>query len=251
MAEIDARLREDVHELGELLGQTIKAHLGEAFLQRIERIRLGAKQGRRTDQAAHDALIAALKDLPDNQLLPVCRAFNQFLNLANIAEQYHRNRRQRAEEPVRFEQRCVSDLLVRLKEDGFDGAAIRKNVEALDIELVLTAHPTEVTRRTLIQKYDAIALALGRRDHDDLSLAEQANVRADLARLISEAWHTDEIRRNRPTPLSNIPSGRLCPHFCASWMMTSEQLPARRWRRARRLYALLPGWAVIAMAIPT
>ena len=207
MAEIDARLREDVHELGELLGQTIKAHLGEAFLQRIERIRLGAKQGRRTDQAAHDALIAALKDLPDNQLLPVCRAFNQFLNLANIAEQYHRNRRQRADEPVRFEQRCVSDLLVRLKEDGFDGAAIRKNVEALDIELVLTAHPTEVTRRTLIQKYDAIALALGRRDHDDLSLAEQANVRADLARLISEAWHTDEIRRNRPTPVDEAKWG--------------------------------------------
>lgn len=207
MAEIDARLREDVHELGELLGQTIKTHLGDAFLQRIERIRLGAKQGRRTDRAAHDALIAALKDLPDNQLLPVCRAFNQFLNLANIAEQYHRNRRQRADEPIRFEQRCVSDLLERLKDEGFDGAAIRKNVEALDIELVLTAHPTEVTRRTLIQKYDAIALALARRDHDDLSLAEQANVRADLARLISEAWHTDEIRRNRPTPVDEAKWG--------------------------------------------
>ena len=90
MAEIDARLREDVHELGELLGQTIQAQLGEPFLQRIERIRLGAKQGRSSDKAAHEALLAALHDLPDNQLLPVCRAFNQFLNLANIAEQYLR-----------------------------------------------------------------------------------------------------------------------------------------------------------------
>lgn len=207
MAEIDARLREDVHELGELLGQTIKAQLGEPFLQRIERIRLGAKQGRSSDKAAHEALLAALHDLPDNQLLPVCRAFNQFLNLANIAEQYHRNRRQRADEPVRFEQRCVSELLQRLQASGMDGASIRRHVEALDIELVLTAHPTEVTRRTLIQKYDAIADALARRDHDDLSSAEQASVREDLARLISEAWHTDEIRRNRPTPVDEAKWG--------------------------------------------
>ncbi|MBL4834896.1 MAG: phosphoenolpyruvate carboxylase [Pseudomonas sp.] len=207
MAEIDARLREDVHELGELLGQTIKAQLGEPFLQRIERIRLGAKQGRSSDMAAHEALLAALQDLPDNQLLPVCRAFNQFLNLANIAEQYHRNRRQRPDEPVRFEQRCVSELLQRLQDSGMDGSSIRRHVEALDIELVLTAHPTEVTRRTLIQKYDAIADALARRYHDDLSVAEQASVRGDLARLISEAWHTDEIRRNRPTPVDEAKWG--------------------------------------------
>ena len=85
MTDIDARLREDVHNLGALLGQTIQAHLGEDFLQRIERIRLGAKQGRKADQAANEALLSALQDLPDSQLLPVCRAFNQFLNLANIA----------------------------------------------------------------------------------------------------------------------------------------------------------------------
>ena len=84
MTEIDARLREDVHYLGTLLGQTIQAHLGADFLQRIERIRLGAKQGRKQDGAAHDELLAALQDLPDNQLLPVCRAFNQFLNLSLI-----------------------------------------------------------------------------------------------------------------------------------------------------------------------
>ena len=75
MTDIDARLREDVHNLGALLGQTIQAHLGEDFLQRIERIRLGAKQGRKADQAANEALLSALQDLPDSQLLPVCRAF--------------------------------------------------------------------------------------------------------------------------------------------------------------------------------
>ena len=195
MTEIDARLREDVHELGELLGETIRVHLGDAFLQRIERIRLGAKQGRQTDQAAHDALLSALHDLPDDQLLPVCRAFNQFLNLANIAEQYHRIRRRREDEPLSFEERCIGELLQRLLAAGHNTQSIVDQVAALDIELVLTAHPTEVTRRTLIQKYDAIALALARRDHDDLSSLERQQIRDDLARLISEAWHTDEIRR--------------------------------------------------------
>lgn len=207
MAEIDVRLREDVHDLGELLGQTIKTHLGDDFLARIERIRLGAKQGRQTDQAAHEALLSELHDLPDDLLLPVCRAFNQFLNLANIAEQYHRIRRRREDEPVGFEERCLTELFERLRTQGLSGEQLSAEVERLDIELVLTAHPTEVARRTLIQKYDAIALALARRDHDDLSAGERAAVREDLARLISEAWHTDEIRRNRPTPVDEAKWG--------------------------------------------
>ena len=207
MTDIDARLREDVHNLGALLGQTIQAHLGEDFLQRIERIRLGAKQGRKADQAANEALLSALQDLPDSQLLPVCRAFNQFLNLANIAEQHHRIRRRRADEPLGFESRCVSDLLARLKQENFSAEAIVQQVNDLDIELVLTAHPPEVPRRTLIQKYDAIAAALARGDHDDLTSSERGEVRQDLARLISEAWHTDEIRRTRPTPVDEAKWG--------------------------------------------
>tara|TARA_B100001105_G_scaffold207787_1_gene172026 strand:- start:78 stop:2717 length:2640 start_codon:yes stop_codon:yes gene_type:complete len=207
MTDIDARLREDVHNLGTLLGQTIQAHLGDDFLQRIERIRLGAKKGRKADQAANEALLGALQDLPDSQLLPVCRAFNQFLNLANIAEQHHRIRRRRADEPQAFELRCVNELLQRLKAENFSADAIVQQVNGLDIELVLTAHPTEVTRRTLIQKYDAIADALARGDHDDLTATEREEVRQDLARLISEAWHTDEIRRSRPTPVDEAKWG--------------------------------------------
>lgn len=205
--DIDLRLREDVHQMGELLGQTIRAHLGDAFLERIERIRLGAKHSRRAAQDTHQSLLAALHDLPDDQLLPVCRAFNQFLNLANIAEQYHRIRRRRDQDPIPFEERCVPELLARLQAAGMQSSEIRQQVETLDIELVLTAHPTEVARRTLIQKYDAIAAALARRDHEDLSVEERGEVLADLARLISEAWHTDEIRRNRPTPVDEAKWG--------------------------------------------
>ncbi|SDT93655.1 phosphoenolpyruvate carboxylase [Halopseudomonas salegens] len=207
MTDIDVRLREDVHDLGELLGQTIRQHMGDDFFHRIEAIRRGAKQGRRADQAQLQALRELLHEVPDNLLLPVCRAFNQFLNLANIAEQYHRIRRRRPDEGESFEQRCLPELFARLQQAEIAPEAIAAHVAALDIELVLTAHPTEVTRRTLIQKYDAIAMALATRDHDDLSVHEQAEVRSELARLISEAWHTDEIRRSRPTPVDEAKWG--------------------------------------------
>ena len=103
----------------------------------------------------------------------MARAFNQFLNLANIAEQQH----------------AVADqsmLHVQLPQaDGLDAA-----IDALQIELVLTAHPTEVLRRTLVMKYDAIGRALAQQPHDV----------AALERLIAEAWHSDEVRQERPTP---------------------------------------------------
>ena len=104
MAEIDARLREDVHQLGELLGNTISVQHGAAFLDKIERIRKGAKASRRGSQEGAEQLSATLNQLDDDELLPVARAFNQFLNLANIAEQYHRVRR-RAPGEARSEER--------------------------------------------------------------------------------------------------------------------------------------------------
>ncbi|CAD5107539.1 phosphoenolpyruvate carboxylase [Zestomonas carbonaria] len=207
MAEIDARLREDVHLLGELLGDTIRAQHGEAFLDKIERIRKGAKTARRGSAAGAEQLASTLNGLAEDELLPVARAFNQFLNLANIAEQYHRVRRLAPGEPEPFEARVLPELLERLLADGHDAEALARQLGRLDIELVLTAHPTEVARRTLIQKYDAIAAQLAAQDHADLSPRERQQGRERLRRLIAEAWHTEEIRRSRPTPVDEAKWG--------------------------------------------
>ena len=207
MAEIDARLREDVHQLGELLGNTISQQHGAAFLDKIERIRKGAKASRRGSQEGAEQLSATLNQLDDDELLPVARAFNQFLNLANIAEQYHRVRRRAPGEPEPFEDNILADLLQRLSAHGHKGEALARQVGRLDIELVLTAHPTEVARRTLIQKYDAIAEQLAAGDHSDLSSGEREQVKQRLQRLIAEAWHTEEIRRSRPSPVDEAKWG--------------------------------------------
>lgn len=207
MAEIDARLREDVHQLGELLGNTISVQHGAAFLDKIERIRKGAKASRRGSQEGAEQLSATLNQLDDDELLPVARAFNQFLNLANIAEQYHRVRRRAPGEAQPFEDNMLADLLQRLSSNGHKGEALARQFGRLDIELVLTAHPTEVARRTLIQKYDAMAEQLAAGDHSDLSAAEREQVKQRLQRLIAEAWHTEEIRRSRPSPVDEAKWG--------------------------------------------
>lgn len=204
MTDIDVRLREDVHVLGELLGETIRQQHGEAFLQKIEDIRHSAKADRR---GAGEQLSSTLADLADEDLLPVARAFNQFLNLANMAEQYQLIRRRDADQPEPFEARVLPELLARLKQAGHSNDALARQLAKLDIQLVLTAHPTEVARRTLIQKYDAIAGQLAAQDHRDLTPGERQQVRERLRRLIAEAWHTEEIRRIRPTPVDEAKWG--------------------------------------------
>ncbi|MBI6738682.1 phosphoenolpyruvate carboxylase [Pseudomonas syringae] len=207
MADIDARLREDVHLLGELLGNTIREQRGAEFLDKIERIRKGAKAGRRGSAEGAEQLSSSVDGLGDDELLPVARAFNQFLNLANIAEQYQLMHRRDDKQPLPFESRVLPELLDRLKVEGHSPDALARQLSKLEIELVLTAHPTEVARRTLIQKYDAIAAQLAALDHRDLNSIERTQITSRLQRLIAEAWHTEEIRRIRPTPVDEAKWG--------------------------------------------
>ena len=98
MTDRQASLRENVRLLGDCLGETMSNHLGEDFLDTVENIRLLSKDGRQSGNS--QALIDALEALADKDIVPVARAFNQFLNLSNIAEQYHRVHRRRTNESL-------------------------------------------------------------------------------------------------------------------------------------------------------
>ncbi|MCC2637468.1 MAG: phosphoenolpyruvate carboxylase [Moraxellaceae bacterium] len=205
-----APLRDDVRLLGRLLGDTLREQEGEDMFHTIERIRRLAKQARDGDSAARTELTDLLSSLADSEFLPVARAFTQFLNLANIAEQHHRLRRRRAyqwQADALPQPGSVRELLDRLGEMQTAPEAILAAVGNLDIELVLTAHPTEVSRRTLIRKYDAIAEILEQLDRGGLTPVERAQQLADLRRHIMAAWATDEIRRQRPTPVDEAKWG--------------------------------------------
>lgn len=195
---LDPSLREDVRLLGELLGHVIAANRGGAFLDRIERIRRLAKDVR-AGAASWTTLGDYLAELPEAELVDVARAFNQFLNLANIAEQHHQVRLRRRGVREGTETDLLSGVFERLEARGFEPEELRAALRETSIELVLTAHPTEVIRRTLIRKYDGIAHGLARLENAEDNLAQETAQQA-LARLVAEAWHSDEIRYEQPSP---------------------------------------------------
>ncbi len=206
MSELHPSLRENVRLLGELLGQNIEEHLGSEFLEKLEAIRAAAKDDRETDTGdAHPELVRLLQELGDDEMLFVARAFNQFLNLANIAEQYHVVRRNRTDQEDGLE--TFDQLLERLKSSGTQDKDLASLLEEMNIEFVLTAHPTEVTRRTLILKYEAITACLSDLDRSDLDELEVKRIRERLNRLVCEAWHSDEIRQVRPSAVDEAKWG--------------------------------------------
>ncbi|MCY0965929.1 phosphoenolpyruvate carboxylase [Parathalassolituus penaei] len=199
MSELDAVLRDKVKVLGTLLGNTIRTSEGEDVLASIETIRKQAKKARKGDQAERERLLEILTSLPEERLLPVVRGFNQFLNLANIADQQHSVSWRRSDDMAGDMDNMFSSLLDRLLKAGVPSEGLAQRVAELNIELVLTAHPTEITRRTLIQKYDEIARLLQLRDDLHESHPQRPQIEQQLSGLIEEIWHTNEIRKTRPT----------------------------------------------------
>ncbi len=193
MTDLHEELRDDVRMLGENLGNTIENHLGAEFLAKIEHIRHLAKSARNNDAGATESLLDVLGQLDDEDVLPVARAFTQFLNLANIAEEYHRVRTSRRASDM-DNAASFKEFLTDLQDQDISDDKIMETLSSTEIDLVLTAHPTEVNRRTLIQKYNAVSKCLR-----DMERGEPKEHR--LAELISQVWHTNEIRQQRPTPI--------------------------------------------------
>lgn len=191
---ISKRLRHRVRVLGNLLGQTMTEQLGEDFLQKVEQVRLLAKTRRQQGGGDFQQLQSILAGLDEDHLISVARAFNQFLNLANIAEQAESSSITSEQFP---DSSHLDTLFDTLTSRGIEPAAIANTIKNLHCDLVLTAHPTEITRRTLIQKYNRIANAL-ENVREDQKLSDKDRV--ELERLVAEVWHTDEIRTERPKP---------------------------------------------------
>ena len=207
--QIAAPLREDVRLLGNLLGETLKEHAGQDLFNQVEQIRALSKGARDGQIEAEKQLEQLLSGLEDHEILPLTRAFTHFLNFANIAEQYHvvRSRREGEFDVDAPSPNPLDHLFAKFKQQQISSATLFKQVCELKIELVLTAHPTEVSRRTLIQKYDGINDCLTKFDQQKLTPRERAATLSDLKQLVCSAWQTDEIRQHRPTPVDEAKWG--------------------------------------------
>ncbi|KJY85142.1 phosphoenolpyruvate carboxylase [Vibrio neptunius] len=205
MNEKYSALRSNVSMLGHLLGNTIKDAHGDALLEKVETIRKLSKSALSGNQSDRESLIEEIKSLPDEQLTPVAHAFNQFLNLTNMAEQYHTISRH-CDAHV-CEPDAINNLFSKLSQNDISKLDTAQAVRDLNIELVLTAHPTEITRRTMINKLVKINKCLSKLELNDLSAKERQKTERRLEQLIAQGWHSDTIRQQRPTPLDEAKWG--------------------------------------------
>ncbi|MFD3390627.1 phosphoenolpyruvate carboxylase [Alteromonas macleodii] len=189
----DAELKDTVRYLGKTLGETIKNQLGQEWLDRIEKIRKGGRASYQGDATCSEELKETFKTMSDSDLLTVGRAFAQFLNLGNIAEQEYN--------AAMNVDASIDALFKHLDKAELTAEKVQDAVAKLNIDLVLTAHPTEVTRRTLIHKHKELADCLQAVHQASLSEVERKKIETRIADLIAQAWHTEEIRSVRPTPV--------------------------------------------------
>jgi phosphoenolpyruvate carboxylase len=203
-------LRDDVRLVGHLFGDTLKSLEGEALFGLVEEVRALAKRAHGNDDLAFQALADRLRDLPISSTVPIARAFAQFLTLANIAEQHHRVRRRR--EYARGGEHgpqpgSCAEAFARWRAAGLSTDALARALGSLRIELVLTAHPTEIVRRTLQQAYRRIGDLLAVRDRSDLTPEEHDATLDDLRREIATIWQTEEVRERPVSPLDEVRGG--------------------------------------------
>ncbi len=198
----DAPLRRDVRLLGDLLGRVMVEQEGEELLAQEEEIRRVSRRARETgDPAVRDELARAVGELGLDRQTKILRAFTLFFQLANLAEQQHRIRRRR---DVRrgdgVARESLADAFARLREGGVGEEALTAAAEHVSLELVLTAHPTEATRRTILQAQARLGALLAGLDEGE-SIADRA------AEEITVLWQTDEVRPQRPRVLDEIRHG--------------------------------------------
>lgn len=200
----DEPLRDDVHELGALVGEMLREQGGDELFVRVEGARRAAIRRREGEAGAGEELAAALRQLDVAVARDLVRGFSAYFQVVNLAEKVHRIRRRRAylrqpESPPQRE--SLLDALGRLREarPKLRAPEIQSLLDELSVEPIFTAHPTEATRRVLLEKEQRIARRLVERLDGSLTVPEE---RAALARIrteITAAWQTEEHAPLRPT----------------------------------------------------
>ena len=183
----NANLRNDVRRLADLLGQTLARQEGDELLALVESVRLGVREGQQ-DQI--------LNQLTDSQTISLVRAFSNFFNLANVAEQVDRSKVLAAEHKSggSWLGKAVENIAnARKTNPDFSDADLKEWLENFSVRPIFTAHPTEAARRSVLSKMTTIAKLLEQPD------SQIKNER--LAEAIDLLWQTDELRLGRPEPL--------------------------------------------------
>lgn len=203
----DDILREDIRLLGRILGDTIRAIDGPTAYGLIETIRqLAVRYHRHEDKAAQAELEKILAALSDTETNRITRAFGYFSALANLAEDHHHTRRWRAHLMAGSAPRqdSLTGALEQAKAQGLRQADISDFFNLAYIAPVLTAHPTEVQRRSILDCLGAISALLTRRDRFACTPSETAEIEAELRVKILTLWQTRVLRTSKLSVLDEV-----------------------------------------------
>jgi len=201
LPEKDQPLRADVRLLGTLVGQVLVDQHGQALLDRVEAVRKAAIRQRERAAEPGEELDRLLAELEPGQVMRVIQAFTTYLRAVNLAEKVHRIRRRRAYQRAGAEAQAGSleAVFADLKSQGLGREVLAAAIDALRIQPVFTAHPTEATRRTIQEKEYDIVLRLVERLNPELTPAENELALSRIRSALTSSWQTRLVPHARPT----------------------------------------------------
>ena len=199
-------LLDDIRLLGRILGDVIREQDGSPAYELVEQIRkLSVAFRRDADEAAQEGLKKLLKSLSNEQTVSVIRAFTYFSHLANLAEDRHHIRRRTVhEQRGDVQDGSLDAAFARLRASGHTTKGIAKTLSQAFISPVLTAHPTEVQRKSILDAERAIAQILTARDASDLLPREKLQLDVQLRARVTQLWQTRLLRYTKLTVADEI-----------------------------------------------
>jgi phosphoenolpyruvate carboxylase len=208
--EEDVRLRNDIRLLGRILGDTVRDQEGADVFDLVERIRqTSIRFHRDEDRAARRELETILDSMSIADTLRIVRAFSYFSHLANIAEDQNNIRQMRARSTAKGAPRAgvLADTLEHAKAAGLGAADLRNFFRDALVSPVLTAHPTEVRRKSTMDREMEVAALLDRRERVQLTAEEAEAADEQLRRAVLTLWQTNLLRRTKLTVLDEVSNG--------------------------------------------
>jgi phosphoenolpyruvate carboxylase len=204
-------LRRDVKLLGQMLGEILVNHGGMELFDKVEKIRIICKSLRNQfDREIYASLKEEISQLSSPMRKQVIRAFSMYFHLINAAELNHRIRRRRQyqlqDEKV-VQPASIESAILSLQEHNISEDIIKKALQTLSLELVITAHPTEATKRSILEIQQRIAVILKNLDHPLLTKRERTKLEERLFNEVTILWQTDELRHHKPTVLDEVRNG--------------------------------------------
>lgn len=250
----DFELKEDIRLLGRLLGDTVRQQEGDHVFELIETIRqLSVQFYRDNDAPSKQSLEQVLADLTPEQAVLVVRAFSYFSHLANLAEDQHHIRRSRIHEILGDNPRpgSLANAFVHLADVGISGSVVRDFFKSALVSPVLTAHPTEVRRKSTMRHEMEVARLLDKRGREHLTPSETIEIDQQLSRSVLTVWQTNILRQSKMDVRDEVENGlsyydytflREIPKFYADLEDRLDQLNADRAGEAVNSFLRMGSW---------